>query len=151
MKKLFAMCLAAVLSVPALAVAGNTTNEDDYIRQPVRIDQTFRKTAGDCKYDVNVNGTITPLANQRNAKAPLVHPNVSVSALAKCPNDEAAKVTDDVLGDGPLTWRQLEDSLAVRATVVAVDKQHECTYAPKFRVENAKLELTSFTQHCTAL
>ena len=152
MKKFFAMCLAAALGAPAFAVAANTpNNEDAYIQQPVRFDQTFRRTVGDCKYDLNINGTITPLANQKNAKAPIVHPNVSVSAQAACPTDEAVKVTDDVLGDGPLTWGQLEDSIANRARVVAVDKQHECTYAPKFRVSNAKLEIAAFEQHCTAL
>jgi hypothetical protein len=151
MKKTFAMCLAAALAVPAFAVAANTPNEDDYIRQPVRFDQTFRRTvAGDCKYDLAVNGTITPLPDQPKGSIPMVHPNVSVSAQAACPNEEAVEVTDDVLGDGPLTWRQLEDSIAARARVVTSDKRHECTYAPKFRLVNAKLEIASFDQHCTA-
>lgn len=148
MKKAFAICLAATLAVPALAVAADTRGED-YIKQPVRLDQTFTRTvAGDCKYTLSVRGTITPLQNQEHAQAPRVSPKISVSAQAMCPTEEAVKVSDDLLGDGPLTWRELERSITDRARVVTVEKQHECSYAPKFRVQNAKLELVSFDQHC---
>ncbi len=151
MKKILAMSFAAVL-VPAAAFAQQQQNEDEYIRQPIRLDQRFdRSFEGNCRYSVEVKGTITPLPGQENAKAPQLSPNVTVSAIASCPNEEAVSVSQNVIGQGPLTWRQLADSLAERAQVVTVESQHQCTYAPKFRVAAGRVEIWTFDHFCTAI
>ncbi len=152
MKTILAMSFVAAL-VPAAAYAQQQqANDDDYIRAPVRLDQRLDRTfEGNCKYSVEVKGTITPLPGQEDQKAPQVSPNVTVSATAACPNEAAVKVSQDILGTGPLTWRQLASSLEERAQVVTVESQHQCTYAPKFRVAAARVEITAFDYHCTAI
>jgi hypothetical protein len=144
--------VAALVPAAALAQQQQQPNADDYIRQPLRLDQRFDRTfEGNCRYSVEVKGTITPLPGQENAKVPQVSPNVTVSAIASCPNEEAVNVSQNIIGDGPLTWRQLEGSLADRAQVVTVESQHQCTYAPKFHVAAARVEISAFDYHCTAI
>lgn len=155
MRIIHAMSLAAALAlplVPAWAYADAQQNDDDYIRAPLRLDKRYDKAfEGGCKYTLTVSGTVTPLPGQENEKAPQVSPNVAVSAFASCPNEASVKVTENILGTGPLTWRQLADSLAQRARVVTTEKQHECVYAPKIHVVGTRVDVVDFDYHCRTI
>lgn len=144
---------AAALVLP-LAGTAAAQNASDYIREPVRIDKTFDQTlAGGCKYTVDVSGTVTPEASPDAgaAQIPIVTPHVAVSAQTVCPTTAAVKVTDDTLGTGPLTWKQLEDSISSRSHVVTVEKTHRCTYGAVFQVVDRQLQVNHFDHACQAL
>ncbi|HEY1953963.1 MAG TPA: hypothetical protein VGH28_00075 [Polyangiaceae bacterium] len=138
--------------VATVGLATLSASADDYIRQPIRIDKTFDQALqGGCKYTVSVSGTITPVAAQSSGQPPLVNPHLDVSAQALCPNEAAVKVTDNVLGTGPLTWAQLEDSLSARSHVYTVENKHHCTYGAVFKVVDKRLELNRFDHNCQTL
>jgi hypothetical protein len=127
-------------------------NDDDYIREAVRLDRRYDNVVeGGCKYSLEITGTITPLPGQENEQPPQVTPNVAVTAQAACPAEESLKITNNVLGTGPLTWRQLANSLAERARVVTTEKNHECTFAPSLRVVGSRVDVTGFDHHCRAI
>jgi len=170
MKIIHTLSLAVALALPLAAISASAQQEpqkepaksadavkqsygvNDYIRQPVRIDKTFNQSLeGGCKYTVTVSGTITPNAHQKNAKVPIVTPHLDVASQAVCPNEASVKVTDNVLGSGPLTWGQLQDSLSNRSRVFTVENDHQCTYAADFKLVNAKLELDHFAHACKAI
>ena len=145
--------LAAALVLP-LAGTAAAQSASDYIREPVRIEKTFdQKLADGCKYTVDVSGTVTPEASPDggNAQVPIVKPHIAVSAQTVCPNTAAVKVSDDILGTGPLTWEQLEDSISSRSHVVTVEKAHRCTYGAVFDVVDRQLQVNHFDHACQAL
>lgn len=126
--------------------------DSDYIRQAVHLDQKLSKTVeGGCKYDVTIIGNITPSQNASNDKVPQVSPNLNVTAQASCPNQATFKMTDNLQGSGPLTWRQLADTLEQRARVITLEQNHACTYSPKFNIVASKVEMSSFDRRCTAV
>jgi hypothetical protein len=150
-----ALGLAASAARAQEADAGHRStqsyDDDAYIRAPVRFDKTFNQSlTGGCRYTVSVSGTVTPRPNQKDATVPVVTPHISVTAEAVCPREESVKVTDDVLGSGPLTWRQLAASLSSRARVYTVERHHQCTYGARFKVVDARLELSRFDHSCKA-
>lgn len=157
MKLIHAVSLAAALVLPLVPTVAEAQqeqkqNDDDYIREPVRLDAHFDKTVDTgCKYQLVIAGTITPLPGQENEKFPQVAPNVNVTAQASCPNEASLKVTEGILGNGPLTWRQLADSIAQRARVVTTEKKHECTYAPSVHVVGSRVDFTGFDYRCKAI
>lgn len=143
--------LAAALVLPIAATAA-AQNASDYIREPVRIDKTFDQTlASGCKYTVSVAGTVTPQQKGPNDQVPIVTPRIAVSAQTVCPNTAAIKVSDDILGTGPLTWKQLEDSISSRSHVFTVEKAHQCTYGAVFKVVDRQLQVNHFDHNCQAL
>ena len=149
---LSAAVMVAVPLAAAPASAQQQYDSNDYIRQPIRFDKTFDQSLeGGCKYRVSVSGTVTPAANSQNQKAPEVTPKIAVSAEAVCPNQTSVKITDNVLGTGPLTWKQLEDSISSRSHVFTVENQHQCTYGAQFKLVNAQLQLNRFDHNCTAI
>jgi hypothetical protein len=152
MKPIRVMSFVATLAVALLPALACAQSSDAYIRQPVRFNRTFNRTLADgCTYTVRVNGTVTPLPGQANKSVPRVSPNMSVAAEAVCPNMEAVKVSDNILGDGPLTWNQLADSLARRSRVTTVEQTHRCTYDATFNVTRARLDIANVDYHCTAI
>jgi|SRR5690348_3979806 len=155
MKFAHTLSLAAALAlaaVPAVAQSRDGGAADDYIRQPIRIDKTFNQSLqGGCKYTVSVSGTITPVPSQAREQPPLVAPHLDVSAQANCPNTASVKVTDNVLGEGPLTWSQLEDSISQRSRVYTVENKHQCSYGAVFKVVDKQLEVNRFDHHCKLL
>ena len=154
MKILQTLGLIAALALPAVGASAQQQSygANDYIRQPVRFDKTFTQSlSGGCKYVVNVSGTIAPTAGQQNAKAPELTPHLTVAAQATCPNEASYKVTDNVLGNGPLTWAQLQDSLSRRSRVYTVEKGHQCQYAADFKHVDSRLQLDHFAHSCQAI
>ncbi len=175
MKAIHAMSLAAAVAlIPAAAFAqqqqapqqqqpqqqGQTQQQQmpqqqqdsDYIRQAVHLDQKLSRTVeGGCKYDVTIVGNITPAQGTPNDKVPQVSPNLNVTAQASCPNQATFKMTDNLQGSGPLTWRQLADTLEQRARVITLEKNHACTYTPKFNIVASKVEMSSFERRCTSV
>jgi hypothetical protein len=147
---------ALALALPLAAVPASAQQQSygatDYIRQPIRLDKSFQQAfAGGCTYKVRVEGEVTPLPGQSGAKVPSVNPRIHVAAEAVCPNEASVKVADDVLGTGPLTWHQLEDSLSSRSRVFTVEHDHQCSYAADFKLVDARLTLARVAHACVTL
>jgi hypothetical protein len=142
MKMRHAISLAAAGVLSLIPVCANAQpSEDQYIREPVNLDQTFDKSfENGCKYTVHVRGTVDP----QNS-------NVSVAAIATCPNEQASVESLDVLDEGRVTWRQLADTITKRAAVMTVEHSFACTYAPTLRASGARVAMTDFDYRCTAV
>lgn len=139
----------AVVWIAASAAAADEA--DTYIREPVRLQQTFTHAAGSCTYRLDIAGTINVKPGQENAPAPELDPNVRVMARAVCPSVESLKSTTAALAPGPLTWRQLSQSLSERSMVVTVERGHECTYAGELRVVGSNVLMDRFDNQCRAI
>ena len=161
MKMFHMLSLAGALALPFAASSSSAQQSQpqqngngDYIREPVRVDKTFDQSLPNgCKYSLSVRGTITPNPQnaQQSSDTPVVTPHIAVSAQTVCPNAAAVKVTDDVLGTGPLTWKQLQDSVSNRSHVFTVENRHACTYGATMKIVDRQLQVQNFDHHCSAL
>ncbi len=160
MKMFHVLSLAGALALPFAASSASAQQQpqqhgsDDYIHQPVRLDKSFDQTLPNgCKYSLSVRGTITPSPEspQQSGSTPVVTPHIAVSAQTVCPATAAVKVTDDVLGSGPLTWQQLQDSISSRSHVFTVENNHACTYGATMKIVDRQLQIQNFDHNCRAL
>jgi hypothetical protein len=56
--------------------------------------------------------------------------------------------TSHLLDPGPLTWRQLDDTLQQRSRVITVEAGHECTFAAQFQADDKRLDMVRFDRNC---
>jgi hypothetical protein len=155
MKILNTLLVAGAVVLPAAGPASaheqQASNEDEFINEPVTFNHEFDRTAGDCNYTVKVTGTITPVTKAHVWLPPMVNPKLDVSAEASCPDVQTAKLSAEILGVRPLTWRQLANAISDHSEVITVEKNHECTYMGRFKVNGAMLAMPSFDHYCTAI
>jgi hypothetical protein len=115
---------------------------------PIQVNEVFAAAAPNgCQYSATVRGTVRPVRTGA-AEEPKYAPNLLVNAWVSCRSKTELRVIDNPLRETTVGRADLEQTLALRGTLLAGSATKRCAYVPELSMGDNRLVVQSVSYLC---
>jgi hypothetical protein len=152
---MYASLAAALLAAPLAAFAYQpglrATDAEAPLRHTVQVNQTADvPLRSGCTYHASVQGTVTPVPENRNLPAveQRVRPDLQVTATVRCPGSTEAHIQERAVRSTGMTRAEFEHLLRLNASVERMQNSGRCMYLPEFALRSDNVHLRGVRYLC---